>query len=189
MLVLLAASLVLALPASASASASDVIRDCADDGQLQGHYSRGELLRARDGLPADLDEYSDCRSVIAGAISGLGRHKGGSGGGGGANAALSPAEKARAAAEDAAALDRATHGGKPSVEVGGHVVKPGSNGLFHLASASNGLPTPLLLTLIAAGLLALGGALVALRRRVPALARVPLPRVSLPRVPRPRLRR
>ena len=66
--------LALALPSAAQASASAVIRDCAQDGHLDGHYSNAELRQARDNLPSDLDEYSDCRDVISAAItSGSGR--------------------------------------------------------------------------------------------------------------------
>jgi hypothetical protein len=59
--------------------------------------------------------------------------------------------------------------------------------LFDVASATNSLPTPLLIALIVLGLLAVAGGVVALRGRVPVLARLPLlskiptPRVSLPR--------
>ena len=67
----------------------------------------------------------------------------------------------------------------------GEEVEPGSNGLFDLASASNDVPVPLLVALIAIGLLVILGGLVVLRERVPALARIPLlskiPRVSFPR--------
>ena len=69
--------------------------------------------------------------------------------------------------------------------MGGETVKPGSNGLFDLASASNGLPTPLLVALIALAALALTGVLVALRRRVPALAACRSCPRSRPRVLRP----
>ena len=70
--------------------------------------------------------------------------------------------------------------------MGGHRVEPGSNGLFETTGGSGGLPTPLLLALIAVALLLVGGAFAALRGRVPALAQVPLPRLSQRvRLPRP----
>ncbi len=76
------------------------------------------------------------------------------------------------------------NGEPPSVQVGGEEVQPGTNGLFDLASASNEVPTPLLVALIALGLLALAGGFVALRGRVPALGRVPLlNKIPTPRVP------
>jgi len=204
----------LAAPALAHASPAAVIRDCADDGDLDHHYSNSDLDKAAKSLPSDLDEYSDCRAVIAGAKTsgsdrGGGRHNGpagggsgskssgggGGGGGGGAAAARAKAAEAAARARDKAALDGLTKSGrKPPLDVGGRAVEPGSDGLFNLASASNGLPLPLLLALIVVGLLTAGGGLYALRRRVPALARIPLPRVAVPRihlsrVPFPRFRR
>ena len=193
--------LALLVPAAAQASPSAVIRDCREDGDLDHKYSNDDLRKAEDNLPADVDEYTDCREVIAGAVT-SGTNKsggsGGGGGGGGANAAGTTAGGAAAAgkkeqaaqAKDKAALGNVTkHEKKPQVEVGGKSVEPGDNGLFNVASESNGLPLPLLLALIAAVLLAVGGGLVALRRRIPALQRIPLlSKISLPRVPTPRAR-
>ena len=193
-LVLLALSLVaLALPALAHASPNAVIRDCADDGTLQGKYSNSDLRRAQETLPADLDEYSDCREVIGAAITSGPGGKGGKGGGPGGHGggpALSAAAKRRNDARDRAALAAITRGDKrPALGIGGKTIKPGPNGLFDVPSASSGLPLPLILALIGVGVLATGGLLYVLRRRVPALARLALPRISLPRVPLPRLRR
>jgi hypothetical protein len=173
----------LAAPALAYASPDAVIRDCADDGDLDRTYSNSDLEQAEKNLPSDLDEYSDCRSVIAGAkTSGSdkgGGRTGGSAGGtaSGSGPSAQVAEK-NAQAQDRAELDALTKNGKkPKLEIGGRTVEPGSNGLFDLASASNGMPLPLLLALIAVALIAAGGAFLALRRRVPALARIPLPRL------------
>jgi hypothetical protein len=194
--ILAVALIALAVPAAAQASGFDVIRDCARDGRLDGNYSNGELKEARDNLPSDLDEYSDCREVINGAITsgsdrGGGRDGGGSGSGAGGSGGSGPGgESARA--RDAAALDRLTdRRGKPALNVAGTSVKPGDNGLFDLASATNGLPLPLLLALIAVLLGAAAGGAVALSRRYPGLAeRIPLlSKISLPRVPIPGLRR
>lgn len=178
----------LALPAVAHASAADVIRDCAQDGDLDHHYSNSELKKAEQSLPADLSEYSDCRDVIAGALT-SGSDKGGgrkNGPPGGDASAAVKAEK-NARKFDAAAIASLSHR-KPKLQVGGQTVEPGANGLFNLSSASNGLPLPLLLALIAVGLLTLVGGLYALRRRIPLLARIPLPSIDLSRVPIPRRR-
>lgn len=202
--------MLLAFPwGEAAASPFQVIRDCNEDGTLDGHYSSRELRGALENLPTDIDEYSDCRELIGAAITsgstggnhdnGGGNGPGGGNGSGGNSArsgagALdpnSPQEQA-ARAQDQADLNALTSPGgvqekPPAVDVGGHTVKPGSNGLFDLASASNSVPLPLLLTLIVLGLLALGAAVVGLRDRIPAMSRIPLlsklptPRVSLPR--------
>ncbi len=192
LLTLLAA---LALPAAASANP---VSDCAGDGDLDKRYSNSQLRKALDNIPGDLDEYSNCREVIKGAISsgsdkrndssgdGSGGGGGGSTGGGGGESAIS-ADDQQAQAKDNAKLDAITSDpdAKPDVNVGGEQLQPGADGLFDLASASNSVPMPLLLALITLGVLALAGALVALRDRVPGLARIPLvskiPRVSLPR--------
>ena len=186
----------LALPAIANASPGAVIRDCAEDGRLDRKYSNSDLRKAENKLPADLDEYSDCREVIAGAIT-SGSDKGGGragAGAGGSAAGSSPAAAAKAQAaraQDEAALESLAAGGKkPKVTVAGTKVEPEENGLFNLAGATNELPLPLLLALIAATLLAILGALVALRRRYPALERIPLlSKISLPRVSLPSFRR
>jgi hypothetical protein len=192
--ILAAALIALAAPAAAQASGFDVIRDCARDGRLDGNYSNAELKEARDNLPSDLDEYSDCREVINNAITGGSDRGGGRDGGsgaGGAGGGSGPDGKAERA-RDEAALDALTdRRGKPSVNVAGIRAEPGGNGLFDLASAANGLPLPLLLALIAVLLFSAGGGLAALSRRFPWLAeRIPLlSKISLPRVPLPGLRR
>jgi hypothetical protein len=207
-LLLLAALFVLALPwGEAAATPFQVIKDCNEDGKLDGKYSNSELRKALENLPTDIDEYSDCREVIGAAITsgskgggndgGNGENGGGAGGnaaGGGGGGTLDPnsPEEQAARAGDQAELDALTSPGglrdkPPAVDVGGQTVKPGSDGLFDLASASNSVPLPLLLTLIVLGLLALGAAVVGLRGRIPAMSRIPLlsklptPRVSLPR--------
>ena len=58
----LAVMAVAALPAFSSPMS--VIRDCSEDGVLNGKYSPSELDGALEQLPSDLDEYTDCRSVI-----------------------------------------------------------------------------------------------------------------------------
>ena len=171
---LLAALALLALPAAASASADAVIKDCARDGKLDREYSNAELRRARNNLPADLDEYSDCRDVIAGAIKGgsAGSRGLGSPGVGGTN----PVGEHAAAVQDQADLDAAAAGAgeSPTVDVGGTSLSPDSSGFFNLGDAANEVPLPLLLALLLLGGLALASGIGSLRERVPALARIPL---------------
>jgi hypothetical protein len=174
----------LAVPAPAFASADQVINDCARDGKLDRKYSNSELRRARNNLPADLDEYSDCRDGIAGAI------KGGSDRGIGAGSpgvgASDPAGEAAAQAQDQADVAALASGKekKPTVDVGGTSLAPDSSGFFNLGGAANEVPLPLLLALILLGLFALASGFGALRERVPALASVPfLSKIPTPRVP------
>jgi hypothetical protein len=183
---LLSAISLVALPSAAHA---DALTDCTRDNDLDHTYSNSELQKALDSLPTDSDEYSNCREVLAGAIhsgsdKGGGRPQDSSPNGG----PVSSAEKTKRDKDNAdlASITKSDDA-PPPVDVGGQSVKPGDNGLYDLASASNGLPVPLLLALIAMGLLALTGALVALRSRIPALARLPLlSKIPTPRVPSPR---
>jgi hypothetical protein len=171
--------LALALPSSAQASASAVIRDCAQDGHLDGHYSNAELRQARDNLPSDLDEYSDCRDVISAAItSGSGR--------GGGPAAPSSAPKAQKRVQHAKTTRHRSvaRPHKHRFRVAGKVVDPSRNGLFKPASSTQTIPLPLLLALIAGGLLAAAAGVMVLRRRIPALSNLSFPRVTLPRLRR-----
>ncbi|MGH2714892.1 MAG: hypothetical protein ACRDM7_13585 [Thermoleophilaceae bacterium] len=180
---------VLALVALPGSAMANPVKDCNTDGDLDKQYSNAELRRAIDSLPTDLDEYSNCREILSGAISG-GSDKGGNRPTAGADGSPLPAKEQAARTKDneeLAAITGDPDRNRPSVEVGGEKVEPGSNGLFDLASASNDLPVPLLVALVALALVALIGGLVALRERIPALARIPLlskiptPRVSLPR--------
>jgi hypothetical protein len=181
-LCILGALALLALPAPAFASADEVIRDCARDGRLDKKYSNAELRRAKDNLPADLDEYSDCRDVIAAAI------KGGSDASGGAGSpgvgGIDPAGEAAAQADDQADLAAAAAGGAPRLDVGGTSLEPDSSGFFNLDGAANNVPLPLLLALILLGVLALASGIGSLRERVPAVARIPLlSKIPATRVP------
>jgi hypothetical protein len=195
-LVLLGAVALLLAPASAQASP---LTDCIVDDELDKQYSQSELKKALESLPTDSDEYGLCRDVLTNALQGgsdkgKGRPKAEGSGSGGGGGSVSDGEKAKRDqdGEELAAITGESGGDPPapSVEVGGENVKPGSDGLFDLASASNDMPTPLLLALIALGLLALAGGLLALRARVPALGRLPLlSKIPTLRVPFPRPRR
>jgi hypothetical protein len=178
----------LVLPAAAQASA---LTDCVRDNDLDHQYSNSELQKALDNLPTDSDEYGNCREILAGAIT-AGSDKGGNrpGDPGADGKPLSEKEQSDRQKDNEALADIAGDNGSPhtpSVDVGGETVEPGDNGLFDLASASNDLPTPLLVALIALAVLAVTGLLVALRGRIPLLARVPLiSKIPAPRAPFPR---
>ena len=188
-LFLLSALALLLLPAAARA---DALTDCTRDNKLDHHYSNSELRKALDNLPTDSDEYGNCREILGGAITSGSDKGGGRPSDTGPNGSpLSAKEQAQRSKDnqDLAAIAGDANGDprSPSVDVGGKTVEPGSNGLFDLASASNDLPTPLLVALIALAVLAITGVLVALRGRIPLLARVPLlSKIPAPRAPFPR---
>jgi hypothetical protein len=87
----LAAALLLAPAAFADSTTTKIIRDCADDGILEGHYSPAELRKARDNLPTDVNEYSDCSDVLSRALAADVSPPGGGGGSGGGSAGGTPA--------------------------------------------------------------------------------------------------
>jgi hypothetical protein len=165
----------LALPAPAFASANQVIRDCVRDGKLDGHYSNAELRRAKNHLPSDVDEYSDCRDVIASAIKG-GSDVSGSGGAGSPGiSATDPAGEVAAQAADQSDLAAITNSDKPpDLSVGGNKVAPDDSGFFNLGGAANEVPLPLLIALCLLCVVALVSSMGSMRQRVPALARIPL---------------
>jgi hypothetical protein len=170
-----AALAALAVPAPAFASSSTVIRDCAKDGKLDRNYSQGDLRRAEDDLPTDVDEYTDCRDVInqaqvRGDRDANSSGAGGSGGGGG-NASNGTGGSVPATPDDTKALDEATReaesGDAPTLSVGDERIEPTEGGLLSTAQAANELPLPLLLVLISIAALGAGGGYMAMRRRLP----------------------
>src|SRR5436190_21103699 len=119
----LLATLLLAPSAHAAGGTTEIIRDCALDGVLDGHYSPAQLRKARANLPTDVDEYSDCRDVLSRAIAAATQSSGSSGGspgssGGASGSSGAPGGAAAPAApaapvtpstpQDQAALQRAS---------------------------------------------------------------------------------
>ena len=147
--------------APAFGRANDVIRDCSEDGVLNGHYSHSELAKALDKLPSDLDEYTDCRAVIRSAeLRSANKRAPGPAAG---TAPASPNEQS--------AIDNATKSAGP-VNVGGKGIRPGAGGApFKAAGFGTDLPPLVLLTLVALVGAMIAGGVLAAQRRWPALAR------------------
>ena len=179
----LLALLVAAPAALADSTRTKILREC-QDGRLTGSYTSKQIRDALNNIPDDIDQYSDCRDVLRGALlngagtSGSGGGPGGTGGfgtggggvgggpGGTGGAPLTPSTDADRKALQAAA----TNGGQP-LQIAGKPVTPGER-------ASNELPTTLLVVLILLAAAA-AAALAPLARRharfgdiVPALRRV-----------------
>jgi hypothetical protein len=160
----LLATLALA-PAAHAAGTIQIIRDCADDGVLNGNYTLAELRHAAAHLPTDVDEYSDCRDILSRAIAAKTQSSGGDGGGGpsgptggsgsggSGGAATATATPPPNYAADAPALKRAAAEGASPVKVDGRDIAPGAPSL---AAAHNPLPGSMVavLVLLAATLLA-----------------------------------
>jgi len=161
-------ALLVAAPAAMAGTRSDIIADCFDDGRLDGNYTASQIRDARNNLPADVDQYSDCRDVLARALGGSGSSRVGGGaggdapgGGGGSGAPLAPS-----GADEQRALEQAgATGGSAPVQVGDGTILPGAAGLA-AGAARNELPGSLLAALILLGFAALAAAVPYVRRRV-----------------------
>ena len=174
-LVLLAV-LVLGLPAAAHASGADVIRDCAQDGKLDKTYTQKELQDANANLPSDIDEYTDCRSVIRAALHG---GSGNPGGPGPAGAIITASGAVAASQSDVNSLtalqNNIVHGKKPAVKIAGATVVPGSAGLdgpLAGLAGSNGMPSSLVAAIVVLLVLGVVTAYLAAREKFPAVQRV-----------------
>jgi hypothetical protein len=144
LVLVLAAALSLAPAAFADSTTTKIIRDCADDGILEGHYTPSELRKARDNLPTDVNEYSDCSDVLSRALAADASTPGGGGspGGGGGTPAATPTPQysdstaspptlsPSTPAESQAIAGAVVHGGgdqtiagqplAPTADIGGH---------------------------------------------------------------------
>ena len=172
------AVLLLGLPAAAHASGSDVIRDCADDGKLDKQYSQKELQSAERNLPSDIDEYTDCRSVIRAAMHG---GSGNPGGPGPAGAIITASGAVAASVADVNALtavqDSSVKGKRHPIAIGSEQITPGNAGLggpLAGLAGSNGMPASLVTTIAALLLLAVVTAYLAAREKFPVVRRVAL---------------
>jgi phage shock protein PspC (stress-responsive transcriptional regulator) len=171
------AVLLLGLPAAARANGAAVIRDCARDGVLNKHYSQKDLRSALNNLPSDIDEYTDCRSVIQAAMGGgSGNHTPAP-----PNGILTPSGAVAATSSDVKALhgvtSSASKGRRPAIDIGGKNILPGNAGLSGVLgglAGSNGMPAPLIAAIVALLVLAAVTAYLAAREKVPLLKRAAL---------------
>jgi hypothetical protein len=163
--------LVVFVPAAHAASTTQILRDCADDGVLQGNYSPSELRKARQNIPTDTDEYTDCRDVLArAAVAGV-AGSGGPGGSGGLSGAGLPGSDGLPPADPHTPEGRQVVGEasrKPPpgpMTIDGRSVIPGTASLA-ANGVRNDLPTGVLVALILLGACALATLLPPVRRVV-----------------------
>jgi hypothetical protein len=188
-LALVAALLLVPAAAHAATDPIKIIRDCEDDGVLQGNYSPSELRKARSELPTDIDEYSDCRDVLSRAISGDDTPNDGSGSTGGGSstgngsdtnaggAAGTPTPTPRPQGrgpgdvpmletqDDWQAVDQAAKHGDRALETGATPLSPGTTRLA-ADVGRNRLPGSLVAVLALLGAAALSAGAPLIRRRV-----------------------
>jgi hypothetical protein len=165
----LLALLVAAPTALADSTRAKILREC-QDGRLTGDYTSKQIRDALNNIPDDIDQYSDCRDVLRGALlnnagnsgggGGTGSGSGGGAGGGGGNGGdnggkpLTPSTDA-----DRKALQSAATGGGQPLEISGKQVTPGEGELH------NDLPTTLLVVLIMLAVAATAALVPFVRRR------------------------
>ena len=137
----------------AAANYEELLRDaCGRDGKVNGTYSQEDYRKALANIPADADQYSDCRAILRAAQ--LAAASG--------EETLTPSAAgeilASATPEEQAAIEEAVKSSDGSpVQVGDSVVSPASYGAGReVAAGISELPTPLkaALGLLAAGALA-----------------------------------
>ena len=177
-------ALLLALvPATAAATAPiTIVRDCADSDSLEGSYSNSDLQKALKLVRGDLAEYSNCKAIIAAAKGGGPKAKAAGKDGGridpdlNGDGVVTPRERRIAKQRERAARreSRELAAIGDTLSPDGDSAAGGGSG-----SSSGGGSLPMILTLIALALLAVGGGLWYTAKRNPAVAnalrRVPLP--------------
>jgi hypothetical protein len=183
-------ALFVAAPGASAQSTNDVVRDCLDDSKLDRDYTPSQIRRARNNLPSDVDEYSDCRDVLNRALTSANRHNDNDNDGGnqsnssGSNKGSNndnndsgSSNRDEGSSEDDGpltpqddaerkALEQAQS--NTPVQVGDQKVSPGTSS-FATQAARNGVPTPLIIVLALLGLAATAAGVPVARRQVAAL--------------------
>jgi hypothetical protein len=141
-----------------------ILQEC-QNGRLTGDYTAKEIRDARNHIPTDIDQYSDCRDVLSRALAakaggggggggGTGGGAGGGGGGGGGEGSgplLTPSTPA-----DNQAIQNAQTKGSNPIKVGESAIAPGNAGLA-AGAPRTGLPAGVIAVLVLLGVAALAG--------------------------------
>jgi hypothetical protein len=177
--ILLLGTLLAAFPAQAVAASPDtIIRDCAQDGVVNGTYEDGDLAAARQQLAGDIAAYGDCYALFGAAMA-ANNPKASASNNNDDDTGGSPAEQR--AHERKNAVDKAKRKQEARREIAsiGDTLSPDDPAATD-DGGSGDSSLPLILTLVALAGLATGGGLWYAARHNPAVAnalrRVPLPR-------------
>lgn len=166
----------LALPVLAHASGDDVIRDCAEDGDLDQDYSDEELEDAERNMPSDIDQYSDCRDVIQQAqAGGRGSTDGSGSGGGGGGGSDGGGYRGSVTGDDVAGGAGGTQSDADELGIRKQQAEEGIAPDTSATTAAGadvgdddgGLPTAALVAIALLGLAAVGGGVYLLRDYLP----------------------
>ena len=158
--------LLAAPPASAQGVREKILREC-QEGRITGDYTPKQLRDARNHIPTDIDEYSDCRDVLVAGRADRPRR--------GRRRGHQRARRRATRRRRAARSRRATRSRTPELSdarlnsdaqsVGEQSIIPGAAG-FDAAAERHGLPTSVLVVLILLGLCAPVATYASVRRRV-----------------------
>jgi hypothetical protein len=160
--------LLLAAPTASAGVRERILREC-QEGSITGNYTAKQLRDARKHIPTDIDEYSDCRDVLARAgLSGNGSGDSGGGAaapGGGGVAGGGGTRNYASGPEETKDLEKALIDAPAGATVDGDKLIPSASGLAADA-ARHTLPTSWVAALILLGLSALAVIAPTVRRRV-----------------------
>jgi hypothetical protein len=161
------AAVLLATASPALAGTREKILQECQDGRLTGDYTAKEIRDARNHIPTDIDQYSDCRDVLSRALDAKAGGGGGGGAGGGGAGGSGPGGSAPlltpSSPADTKAIQSAQQAGNAPVKVGEEAIAPGASGLA-TGAPRNHLPTVLIVVLGLLGASALGAAAPLARR-------------------------
>ena len=168
-----AAVLLTAAAPALAGTREKILQEC-QDGRLSGDFTAKEIRDARNNIPTDIDQYSDCRDVLARALaSRAGGGGGGAAGGGGLGGAgggsgplLTPSSEA-----DNKAIQNAQARGDEPVKIGESAIAPGAAGLA-AGAPRTGLPAGIIAVLVLLGIGALAAAAPLVRGRLGSLSGV-----------------
>lgn len=157
---------------ASSASIKDtIIKDCNANGSIDGKYSASDLKNALSSLPADVDQYGDCRSLINQALlNKVSKHGRGHGSDlNSLNQITTAGQRRQAAAQArASANERLPADGSVAKIGGAKVARSGARTLA--SSAAPGVPAALIVA-VAGLLLLLGGDLAVRAINLPGVQR------------------
>jgi hypothetical protein len=148
-----------------------IIKDCTYNGVIDGKYSASDLKNALNNMPADADQYGDCRSLINEALlNKVSKHGRGHGSDlNSLNQITTAGQRRQAAAQArASANERLPADGSVAKIGGAKVARSGARTLA--SSAAPGVPTALVVA-VAGLLLLLGGDLAGRATDLPAFER------------------
>jgi hypothetical protein len=180
--------LLLTAPVAGAATRAEILRDCETDGRIDGSYTPNQIRDARNNIPDDIDEYTDCRDILSratlgGSSSGGGGGQsgggvpapsggstssaGGSGSGDSGGAAAAPAATPQAPPnpQEERELEQARVRPGEAQRIAGRQLVPGAS-VLTAGGARNSIPAGLVAVLVLVGLTALVGAGVQVRKRV-----------------------